>query len=105
MTGVPGGGPTLEYNPNTIGEFATHLMSASAELEQIRGACQNIVGGLPDAFKGRNADMLNEVMNYISQGIDEGQQVIRAHGDASIQALGNFMGQDAAGAASMGAVI
>jgi hypothetical protein len=100
-----GGDPTLEYNPATIGEFVHSVVTASSELEQIRSTCMQIVAGLPDSFKGKNAEALNDVMNYINQGIDEGQAVIRLHGDAADTALGNFLGQDAAGAASMNSVL
>jgi uncharacterized protein YukE len=100
-----GGDPTLEYNPAMIGEFVHHVVTCSSELEQIRSTCMQIVAGLPDGFKGKNADALNDVMAYINQGIDEGQQVIRLHGDAADTALGNFLGQDAAGAASMNSVL
>ena len=100
-----GGDPTLEYNPAMIGEFVHHVVTCSSELEQIRSTCTQIVAGLPDGFKGKNADALNDVMAYINQGIDEGQQVIRLHGDAADTALGNFLGQDAAGAASMNSVL
>jgi hypothetical protein len=100
-----GGDPTLEYNPATIGEFVHSAVTCSAELEQIRSTCMQIVAGLPDSFKGKNADALNDVMNYINQGIDEGQAVIRLHGDAADTALGHFLGQDAAGAASMNSVL
>jgi uncharacterized protein YukE len=100
-----GGDPTLEYNPAMIGEFVHNVVTSSSELEQIRSTCMQIVAGLPDGFKGKNADALNEVMAYINQGIDEGQQVIRLHGDAADTALGHFLGQDAAGAASMNSVV
>jgi hypothetical protein len=100
-----GGDPTLEYNPATIGEFVHSVVTSSSELEQIRSTCMQIVAGLPDSFKGKNAEALNDVMNYINQGIDEGQAVIRLHGDAADTALGNFLGQDAAGAASMNSVL
>jgi hypothetical protein len=100
-----GGDPTLEYNPATIGEFVHSVVTCSSELEQIRSTCMQIVAGLPDSFKGKNADALNDVMNYINQGIDEGQAVIRLHGDAADTALGHFLGQDAAGAASMNSVL
>jgi uncharacterized protein YukE len=100
-----GGDPTLEYNPAMIGEFVHSVVTSSSELEQIRSTCMQIVAGLPDGFKGKNADALNEVMAYINQGIDEGQQVIRLHGDAADTALGHFLGQDAAGAASMNSVV
>ena len=104
---LPGGsgGPILEYNPALIGEFVTQVVTCSSELEQIRAPCMQIVAGLPDSFKGKNADALNDVIMYINQGIDEGQQVIRMHGDAADTALGHFLGQDAAGAASMNSVI
>lgn len=104
---LPGGsgGPILEYNPALIGVFVTQVVTCSSELEQIRATCMQIVAGLPDSFKGKNADALNDVIMYINQGIDEGQQVIRMHGDAADTALGHFMGQDAAGAASMNSVI
>ena len=100
-----GGDPTLEYNLAMIGEFVHNVVTCSSELEQIRSTCMQIVAGLPDGFKGKNADALNEVMAYINQGIDEGQQVIRLHGDAADTALGHFLGQDAAGAASMNSVV
>ena len=100
-----GGDPTLEYTPAMIGEFVHSVVTSSSELEQIRSTCMQIVAGLPDGFKGKNADALNEVMAYINQGIDEGQQVIRLHGDAADTALGHFLGQDAAGAASMNSVV
>lgn len=105
MAAVGGGDPTLEYNPGPIGEMVHSVITCSAELEQIRHTCMQIVAGLPDSFKGKNADALNDVMMYINQGIDEGQQVIRMHGDAADTALGHFLGQDAAGAASMNSVI
>ena len=100
-----GGDPTLEYNPAIIGEFVHDVVTCSSELEQIRSTCMQIVAGLPEGFKGKNADALNDVMAYINQGIDEGQQVIRLHGDAADTALCNFLGQDAAGAASMNSVV
>src|ERR1700752_1282041 len=82
-----GGDPTLEYNPAMIGEFVHNVVTSSSELEQIRSTCMQIVAGLPDGFKGKNADALNEVMPYINQGIDKAQQVIRLHGDAADTAL------------------
>jgi hypothetical protein len=102
---TPGGDPTLEYNPAVIAQFVHDVVTCSAELEQVRTTCMNIVGGLPDSFKGKNADALNDVMNYINQGIDEGQQVIRMHGDAADTAVGHFVAQDVAGASSMNSVI
>jgi hypothetical protein len=99
------GDPTLEMNPGPVGDHVHEVITCSAELEHVRTASMNIVGSLPDSFKGKNADAVHDVMMYINQGIDEGQQVIRAHGDAADTALGNFLGQDAAGASSMNSVI
>ena len=101
----PGGGPILEMNPALIAGHTHEVITCSSELEQVRHACQQIVAALPDSFKGTNADAVQEVMAYINQGIDEGQAVIRMHGDAVDTAMGNFAGQDAAGAASMSSVI
>src|ERR1700757_1107319 len=102
---TPGGDQILEMNPMAIAEHTHTLMTSSAELEQVRHTCQQIVAGLPDSFQGQNHDALQEVMAYINQGIDEGQAVIRMHGDAVDTAMGNFAGQDAAGAASMSSVV
>ena len=99
------GDPTLEMNPGPVMDHVHEVITCSTELEQVRAACMNIVGALPDSFRGKNADALQDVMMYINQGIDEGQQVIRSHGDAADTALSNFLGQDAAGAASMSSVI
>jgi uncharacterized protein YukE len=97
--------PILEMNPAALAEHTHTLITCSSELEQVRHSCQQIVAGLPDSFKGQNADALQEVMAYINQGIDEGQAVIRMHGDAVDTAMGHFGGQDAAGAASMSSVV
>lgn len=99
-----GGDPILEYNPALMAEHVHGVITCSSELEGYRGEAMNIVAGLPDSFKGDNADALAEVMAYINQAVDEGQMVLRLHGDRIDNATGQFMGQDAAGAASMRSV-
>ncbi|MCC9184356.1 MULTISPECIES: WXG100 family type VII secretion target [Mycolicibacterium] len=93
----------LEYNPGTIMDYTAQVQGFSAEVEQIRTACHERVMALGAGghFSGENANALDEVWTVLNSAFDEAQQTIHLHSQKVDNSLTNFMGQDAAGAASL----
>jgi uncharacterized protein YukE len=91
------GEETMIYNPLGMADLTSQFQSFSQELEQIRQQCEHELNASRDFFKGKEgATSFAQVLSLVNSGIDDGQQVIRAHGDVVDHSSTNFSGTDSA---------
>jgi uncharacterized protein YukE len=87
-------GGEFTYHPGALPEYVHQVVTSSAELEDIRSQAQTILNSVHDYFNGMGPDAFVHAQMLINQGIDEGQQIIRQHGDTVDQAHQGMIGQD-----------
>lgn len=88
---------TYHYAP--IGDYTSSLMSFSGELENIKAQAQHELAALEGYYSTEQGTAAYKAaQTEINDGIEEGKNVIRAHGDAVDTAAQGMHAADAAAA-------
>jgi len=96
-------GDRITYTFPSMADYTSSLMSFSAELDQIQQEAQHELAGLAGYYETeQGSDAYKAAQAQINQGIEEGQMVIRSHGDAVDTAAQGLQSADAAAASRFG---
>lgn len=86
-------GPII-YNQMGLADMTSNMISFSQELDQIGQEAQNLLANSREFFQGdHGATAYAQAQTLINEGIEDGKEVIRRHGDAV-----DFSGASMAGA-------
>ena len=92
-------GDRITYNFPSLADYTSSLMGFSQELDQIKSEAQHELAGLQGYYETeQGSDAYKAAQAQINQGIEEGQMVIRSHGDAVDTAAQGLQSADAAAA-------
>lgn len=96
---------TMRYNPLAMAEVTAQMHSFSQELEAIGQQAQQKLANSREFFQGpHGAEQYAQAQNLIHEGIEDGQQVIRQHGDVVDHSSQNFSGADVTVGNSFGGI-
>jgi len=89
------------YNKAMLADHSAALLSFSQELDHIAQEAHNLLAGSQEFFQSpQGAAAYAEAQQAITDGINEGREVIARHGDAIDTSATNYEGTDGAAAAS-----
>ena len=92
-------GDRITYNVPSLADYTASLMSFSQELDQIQQEAMHELSGLQSYYETeQGAPAYTAAQTEINRGIEEGQMVIRSHGDAVDTAAQGLQAADAAAA-------
>ena len=99
------GDETMVYNPLAMADVTAQMHSFSQELEQIGQMAQQKLANSREFFSGpHGAEQYAQAQNLIHEGIEDGQQVIRQHGDVIDSSSNNYSGADMSVGNSFGGI-
>ena len=93
-------GDRITYTVPAMADYTSSLMGFSAELDQILQEAQHELSALQGYYDTEQGTAAYQAaQSQINQGIEEGQMVLRSHGDAVDTAAQGMHSADAAAAA------
>jgi uncharacterized protein YukE len=90
------GDGTMMYHPAGLADLTSSMITFSGELDQIAQEAHNLLAGSQEFFQGPSgATAYQQAQNLITEGIQDGKDVIARHGNAVDAASAAYSGTDA----------
>jgi uncharacterized protein YukE len=96
---------TMVYNPLAMADVTAQMHSFSQELDDIGQQAQAKLASSREFFSGpHGAEQYAQAQQLIHEGIEDGQRVIRQHGDVIDSSSQNYSGADMTVGNSFGSI-